>query len=96
MASDADLAPAAELDRGGPGPEDHDWIPGVSMAALSPAKQEYIARLRAAGLVITPATRDDLPLPEFTLPLRRSLLGSIWARITSSLRVRKVKHAAVP
>jgi hypothetical protein len=84
-----------EIER--PIPElDDDWIPGVSMGALSEEKQAYIARLRASGLKITSATIDYLPPPEHTLPPKRGLFGYIAWRIISALRFRRSKHALVP
>lgn len=76
--------------------QDDDWIPGVSMAALSEEKQAYIARLCASGLVIQSATLDYLPPPEHTLPPKRGLFGWIMWRIISVLRFRRMKHAPVP
>ena len=73
-----------------------DWIPGVSMAALSEEKQAYIARLRASGVVIQSATLDHLPPPEHTLPPKRGLFGWIAWRIVSALRFRRMRHAPVP
>jgi hypothetical protein len=40
------------------------------------AELDWVARLRAAGYHITPATRDDLPPPEHTLPPRRTAAGA--------------------
>jgi len=35
---------------------------------------EWIERVRAAGYRVIPATRDDFPEPEYTLPSRRTAL----------------------
>jgi hypothetical protein len=60
---------------------------------------DWIARARAAGFQITPATRDDFPEPEFTLPSPRAalLLGirRQLRRLLPGSRADRVPHVPV-
>lgn len=71
---------------------------GPSMSASSERKQAYIARLRAAGLRITPATRDTLPPPRHTIPPRQFFfrMRAGLRRLSPSALRRKQRHAIVP
>ncbi|MFL5383606.1 MAG: hypothetical protein ACJ8GN_13895 [Longimicrobiaceae bacterium] len=73
-------------------------IPGVSMSASSPEKQELIALLRAAGLKVTAATRDYLPPPRIgSWPRYRFFPAVIgFRRISCSPFRIKQRYAAVP
>jgi len=68
------------------------------MSASSPEKQALIARLRAAGLQVTAATRDYLPPPRYTIPPKqfffRVRLG--LRRLSRSTLRFTHTHATVP
>jgi hypothetical protein len=73
-------------------------IPGVSRSMSSPEHLAFIERLRAAGLQLTPATRDYLPPPRIgSWPRYRFFPAVIgFRRISHSpLRI-KHRYAAVP
>ncbi|HSU12997.1 hypothetical protein [Longimicrobium sp.] len=63
------------------------------------SEPDWIARARAAGYKITPATRDDFPEPEYTLPSRRAalLLGIRRAlrRLLPRSKADRVPHVPV-
>jgi hypothetical protein len=71
---------------------------GPSMSASSERKQAFIAHLRAAGLEITPATRDTLPPPRHTIPPRQfffRMRAGLRRLSPSALRMKR-RHATVP
>jgi len=61
---------------------------------------DWIARLRDAGLTVTPAVHDDLPPPVHTLPRRRTAtLRGFWRALRGMFpggrEPRRVPHAPV-
>jgi hypothetical protein len=60
---------------------------------------KWVERMRAAGYVVTPATRDTLPDPEHVLPARvsflRYCLSRLW-RLLRSHRSPRPEHARIP
>ncbi len=60
---------------------------------------EWIARMRTAGYVVTPATRDTLPDPEYVLPARVGYLRHRLRGIGQLLRSHRSPrpgHARIP
>jgi len=53
---------------------------------------DWIARMRAAGYVVTPATRDTLPDPEHVLPARVGYLRHRVRGIRRLLRPHRSPH----
>jgi hypothetical protein len=81
----------------GEGPEARSKV-SPSMSASSERKQAFIARLRAAGLEIIPATLDTLPPPRHTLPPQQfffRMRAGLRRLSQSALRI-KHRHATVP
>jgi len=73
-------------------------IPGVSRSVSSLEHHAFIARLRAVGLQVTPATRDYLPPPRIgSWPRYRFFPAVIGFRRVSRSPLRsKQRYAAVP
>lgn len=68
------------------------------MSTVPESKEALIARLRAAGLQITPATRDTLPPPRYTIPPKQFFFRMrVGLRRLSHPAFRiKHRHATVP
>jgi hypothetical protein len=59
----------------------------------------WVQRMRDAGYVVTPATRDTLPDPEHTLPARVGYVRHLFRRFGAPIRAHRsprAKHAHLP